>query len=104
MEYTLRMVKVLRTAEFDNWLDSLKDRLAKSSVQVRIDRLAKGNAGDAKPVGEGVSEMRIHVGAGCRVYFTRVGATIVLLLCGGDKRSQNRDIERALTMARILKE
>ncbi len=98
------MVKILRTAEFNNWLDSLKDRLAKSSVQVRIDRLAQGNAGDAKPVGEGVSEMRIHVGAGYRVYFTRVGATIVLLLCGGDKRSQNRDIERALEMARILKE
>ena len=98
------MVKILRTAEFDKWLDNLKDRLAKSSVQVRIDRLAKGNAGDVKLVGEGVSEMRIHVGAGYRVYFTRVGATIVLLLCGGDKRSQNRDIERALAMARILKE
>ena len=98
------MVKILRTAEFDKWLDNLKDRLAKSSVQVRIDRLAKGNAGDVKLVGEGVSEMRIHVGAGYRVYFTRVGAAIVLLLCGGDKRSQNRDIERALEMARILKE
>ena len=98
------MDKILRTAEFNNWLDSLKDRLAKSSVQVRIDRLAKGNAGDVKPVGEGVSEMRIHVGAGYRVYFTRVGTAIVLLLCGGDKRSQNRDIERVLEMARILKE
>jgi putative addiction module killer protein len=72
--------------------------------QVRIDRMAKGNAGDVKPVGEGVSEMRIHVGAGYRVYFTRVGTTIVLLLCGGDKSAQNRDIERALEMARILKE
>ncbi len=98
------MVKILRTAEFDKWLDNLKDRLAKSSVQVRIDRLAKGNAGDVKPVGEGVSEMRIHVGAGYRVYFTRVGTTIILLLCGGDKRSQKRDIERALEMTRILKE
>ena len=98
------MVKIFRTAVFDNWLDSLKDRLVKSSVQVRIDRLAKGNAGDVKPVGEGVSEMRIHVGAGYRVYFTRVGTTIILLLCGGDKRSQNRDIERALEMTRILKE
>ena len=98
------MVKILRTAEFDKWLDNLKDRLVKSSVQARIDRLARGNAGDVKPVGEGVSEMRIHVGAGYRVYFTRVGTAIVLLLCGGDKRSQNRDIERALEMARILKE
>jgi putative addiction module killer protein len=98
------MVKILRTAEFDGWLDSLKDRLAKYNVQARIDRLAKGNAGDVKPVGEGVSEMRIHVGAGYRVYFTRVGTTIVLLLCGGDKSGQNRDIERALEMARILKE
>jgi putative addiction module killer protein len=98
------MVKILRIAEFDNWLDSLKDRLAKSSVQAPIDRLAKGNAGDVKPVGEGVSEMRIHVGVGYWVYFTRVGTTIVLLLCGGDKSSQNRNIERALEMARILKE
>ena len=85
------MVKILRTAEFDTWLDNLKDRLAKSGVQARIDRMAKGNAGDVKPVGEGVSEMRIHVGAGYRVYFTRVGTTIVLLLCGGAKSSQNRD-------------
>ena len=85
-------------------MDNLKDRLAKSSVQVRIDRLAKGNAGDVKPVGEGVSEMRIHVGAGYRVYFTRVGTTIILLLCGGDKRGQKRDIERALEMTSILKE
>jgi putative addiction module killer protein len=104
MGYSSRMVKILRTAEFDNWLDRLKDRLAKSSVQARIDRLAKGNAGDVKPVGEGVSEMRIHVGAGYWVYFTRVGTTIVLLLCGGDKSSQNRNIERALEMAPILKE
>lgn len=102
MEYTLHMVKILHTAEFDNWLDSLKDRLAKSSVQARIDRMARGNAGDIKPVG--VSEMRIHAGAGYRVYFTRVGTMVVLLLCGGDKSSQNRDIERALEMARILKE
>lgn len=98
------MVKILRTAEFDGWLDSLKDRLAKASVQVRIDRLAKGNPGDVKPVGKGVSEMRIYVGAGYRVYFTQVGSAIILLLCGGDKNSQSRDIERALEMARILKE
>ena len=97
-------MKILRTAEFDSWLDGLKDRLAKSSVQARIDRLTKGNAGDVKPVGEGVSEMRIHVGAGYRVYFTRVDTTVVLLLCGGGKSSQNRDIARALAMARILKE
>lgn len=98
------MVEIFRTAEFDRWLDGLKDRLAKSSVQVRIDRLAKGNTGDAKPVGKGVSEMRIHVGAGYRVYFTRMSSAIILLLCGGDKSSQSRDIERALEMARILKE
>ncbi len=104
MEYDSCMVKILRTAEFDRWLDSLKDRLAKSGVQVRIDRMAKGNAGDVRPVGEGVSEMRIHVGAGYRVYFTRMGMTVVLLLCGGNKSSQNRDIERALEMAQILKE
>jgi putative addiction module killer protein len=98
------MIKILRTAEFDNWLDNLKDLLAKSNIQVRIDRMANGNAGDVKPVGEGINEMRIHVGAGYRVYFTRVGATVVLLLCGGGKSRQSRDIERAIAMARILKE
>lgn len=66
--------------------------------------MARGNAGDVKQVGEGVSEMHIHIGAGYRVYFIHVGTTVVLLLCGGDKSSQNRDIERALEMARILKE
>ena len=104
MDYTSTIVKILRTAEFDSWLDGLKDRLAKSSVQARIDRLINGNAGDVKPVGEGVSEMRIHVGAGYRVYFTRLDMTVVLLLCGGAKNNQNRDIARALEMARILKE
>ena len=98
------MAKILRTAEFDNWLDNLKDRLAKSSIQARMDRLMQGNAGDVKPVGEGVSEMRIHLGAGYRVYFTRIDKTVVLLLCGGSKSSQSRDIARALEMARILKE
>ena len=98
------MAKILRTAEFDNWLDNLKDRLAKSSVQARMDRLMQGNAGDVKPVGEGVSEMRIHLCAGYRVYFTRIDETVVLLLCGGSKSSQSRDIARALEMARILKE
>ena len=98
------MAKILRTAEFDNWLDNLKDRLAKSSVQARMDRLMQGNAGDVKPVGEGVSEMRIHLGAGYRVYFTRIDETVVLLLCGGSKSSQSRDIARALEMARILKQ
>ena len=97
------MIKILRTAEFDRWLGGLKDRLAKSSVQARIERLACGNADDVKAVGEGVSEMRIHVGAGYRVYFIRVDTAVVLLLCGGSKSSQNRDIARALEMARILK-
>ena len=69
-----------------------------------MDRLMQGNAGDVKPVGEGVSEMRIHLGAGYRVYFTRIDETVVLLLCGGSKSSQSRDIARALEMARILKE
>lgn len=104
MEYTHAMTEILRTAEFDSWLNNVKDRQAKSGIQVRIDRLTKGNAGDVKPVEEGVSEMRIHIGAGYRVYFTRVDTAVVLLLCGGDKSSQNSDIERALAMPRILKE
>ena len=98
------MIKILRTSEFDNWLDDLKDRLAKSTIQTRIDRMARGNPGDIKAVGEGVSEMRIHVGAGYRIYFIRSGSTVVLLLCGGIKNSQDRDIKRAIEMTHILKE
>jgi len=94
------LVEVRTTASFDQWMDSLWDRRARARIQVRIDRLALGNAGDAQAVGEGVSELRIDYGPGYRVYFIRRGRALVILLCGGDKRSQAADILRAKRMAK----
>ena len=94
------MVEVRTTASFDQWMDSLWDRRARARIQVRIDRLALGNAGDAQAVGEGVSELRIDYGPGYRVYFIRRGRALVILLCGGDKRSPAADILRAKRMAK----
>lgn len=96
------MIEIRQTETFSNWLGSLRDRQARIRIQVRIDRLALGNAGDVKPVGEGVSEMRIDYGPGYRVYFVRRGSTLVVLLAGGDKRTQSRDIETALKLAANL--
>jgi len=90
------------TAVFDAWFDGLRDRHARARIQVRIDRAEDGNFGDCKPVGEGVSEMRIHVGAGYRVYFKRFGSEFVILLAGGDKSTQASDIKSALKLARHL--
>jgi putative addiction module killer protein len=78
--------------------------MAKAKVLVRVERLAKGNAGDVKPVGEGISELRIHHGAGYRVYFTQRGEELILLLCGGDKDSQDKDIANAKKIASELEE
>lgn len=95
----------LRTTErFDTWLRGLKDLRARARIEVRLDRLALGNAGDAKSVGESVKELRIDYGPGYRVYYLQLGRSIVVLLCGGDKRSQGRDIEAAKALARRLKE
>ncbi len=80
---------------FVDWLEGLKDRQARTRIEARLARVAVGNFGDAEPVGEGVMELRIDWGPGYRVYFARVGQMIVLLLCGGDKRTQRRDINRA---------
>ena len=98
----LPMIEIRKTAVFGRWLDGLRDRRARARVQVRIERLAAGNTGYAKPVGEGVSELRIDYGPGYRVYFTRDGATVVILLAGGDKRTQATDIATALRLARNL--
>lgn len=98
------MTELLKTAEFDLWLRSLKNREARSRILARVDRLAMGNAGDVKPVGSGVSEMRIDCGAGYRVYFTQRGTMLILLLCGGDKSSQKHDIEKAIRFASEWKE
>jgi len=92
-----------RTAEFDSWLSNLKDKIGKARILKRIRAAEGGNFGDCEPVGGGVSEMRIHVGPGYRLYYTRTGEVIYLLLLGGGKSSQSRDIKRAIEMARSLK-
>ena len=93
------MIEVRQTAVFAKWLSGLRDRVARARIAVRIDRMALGNPGDVKPVGAGVSEMRIDHGSGYRVYFARRGNVVVLLLCGGDKKSQTRDIAAAKAIA-----
>ena len=98
------MNTIQTTEVFDKWFDELKDRTAKARIQARIDRAEDGNFGNCSPVGEGVSEMRIHVGAGYRVYYKQAGMEIYLLLAGGDKSTQQRDIETALGLARNIKE
>ncbi len=98
------MMEIRETREFSNWLRALRDQRGKAKILVRIDRLAKGNPGDVEPVGEGVSELRIDFGPGYRVYFTKRGATLLLLLCGGDKRTQARDIARAKRLASDYRE
>ena len=96
-------MKTIRTTEvFDAWFAGLVDRNAKARVQARIDRAELGNFGDCEPVGEGVSEMRIHFGPGYRVYFSQRGLALVILLAGGDKSSQPKDIKAALKLARQL--
>jgi putative addiction module killer protein len=100
----LASVEARQTATFATWLWALRDRQAKARILARIDRLSLGNPGDVRPVGEGVSELRIDYGPGYRVYFVRRGETAVVLLAGGDKRSQPRDIARALALARSLEE
>lgn len=96
------MKQILTTEIFDAWFSGLRDVRARVRIQARIDRAELGNFGDCEPVGEGVSEMRIHFGPGYRVYFARRGLEVVILLAGGDKASQSRDIKRALTLARDL--
>ena len=93
----------MKSDEFDAWLSNLKDKAGKAVITRRIERAESGNFGDCEPVGEGVSEMRIHFGPGYRAYFTQQDEVIYLLLLGGDKSTQNRDIKRALEMARTLK-
>lgn len=93
-----------RTAAFDIWLSALKDGIGKARIAQRIRAAELGHFGDTKSVGEGVSEMRIHAGPGYRVYYTRIGSVVYLLLAGGTKTSQRHDIKQALDMARALKE
>jgi len=94
------MLTVVQTATFSRWLDELADASATARIVVRLRRLELGNPGDVKSVGGGVSELRVDCGPGYRVYFTQRGKTLVILLCGGDKRSQSKDIKTAQRMAK----
>jgi len=96
------MVEIRKTETFAKWIDGLQDVRARARVQARIERLAIGHAGDVKPAGEGVSELRIDYGPGYRVYFKKRGRRLVILLAGGHKGSQGRDIQTALRLARDL--
>lgn len=96
------MIEIRKTEAFVKWLDGLRDMKARSRVLVRIERLVAGNPGDVKPVGEGVSELRIDYGPGYRVYFVRRGQTVIVLLAGGDKSTQAKDIRMAIRLARNL--
>jgi putative addiction module killer protein len=96
------MIEVRKTEEFDGWLLALDDQKAVAKIVTRIERLGFGNPGDVKPVGEGVSEMRITFGPGYRVYYKQTGKEIVLLLCGGNKATQDKDIKRAKEIAAKL--
>jgi len=95
-------VEVRQTERYAKWFASLRDRQARARIDARIRRLSLGNPGDAQPVGEGVSELRIDYGPGYRVYFARRGDKVVILLAGGDKRTQRRDIKLAIELARRL--
>jgi len=98
------MIEIRQSETFAEWLDGLRDERARAKINVRIRRLSLGNPGDVKPVGEGVGELRIDYGPGYRLYFVQRGARLIVLLCGGDKTTQARDIESAKTMAKTLKE
>ena len=96
------MLEVQKTEEFDTWLSDLVDQRAQAKIVSRIERLGLGNPGDVKPVGAGVSEMRVPYGPGYRIYFKQTDRTVVLLLCGGDKSTQVKDIKRAKEIAADL--
>jgi len=97
------MIQIEVTNEFDKWLKGLRDLQARARIFERIRRLRGGNPGDVKPVGKGVSEMRISYGPGYRLYYTQHGDSLIILLCGGDKSSQKEDIARAIAMAQRRK-
>ena len=98
------MVEILKSATFDRWMRKLRDPNARARIQTRIRRLSLGNPGDAQPIGKGLSELRIDYGPGYRVYYMQRGAVLILLLCGGDKRTQQEDIARAKRIAEEWKD
>jgi putative addiction module killer protein len=98
------MYTVIRSSDFDTWLAGLKDNVGKARIVSRIISAELGNLGDCEPVGDGVHEMRVHVGPGYRLYFTQRGRQVIFLLLGGDKSTQRRDIKRAKTIAKLIEE
>lgn len=104
MDYTCPMFEIIQSDTFKRWREGLKDRQAALRISARIRRLSMGNPGDAKPVREGISELRIDCGPGYRVYFMRSGPLVIVLLAGGDKSTQDADIERAIAIAQNWKE
>ena len=102
MDYNTVVVEIRQTEVYARWFGRLRDRQARVRIDSRIRRMSLGNFGDVRPVGEGVSEIRIDYGPGYRVYYTQRGQALVVLLAGGDKDSQDRDIQRALELARGL--
>lgn len=101
-DYNEVMIKFRKTEVYAKWLNDLRDVRGRARILVRIERLASGNPGDVKPVGEGISELRIDYGPGYRVYYKKHGQEVVILLAGGDKSNQTRDIKTALNLARNL--
>lgn len=104
MSYSIPMKEIIRSETFSDWLTALKDARARARILMRIDRMKEGNFGDSEPIGDGLSEARIHYGPGYRVYFMQQGDQIVVLLCGGDKASQPKDIKQAKRIAQAWKE
>ncbi|MGD1105066.1 MAG: type II toxin-antitoxin system RelE/ParE family toxin [Terriglobia bacterium] len=98
------MIEIRKTAAFSDWMARLGDHRARARIAARIDRLGLGNPGDVEPVGEGISELRIHYGPGYRVYFVRRGKELIVLLCGGDKSTQAKDIKTAKMLAAHLED
>jgi putative addiction module killer protein len=102
MGYNLAALEIRKTKVFAAWIDGLSDVRGRARILVRIERLALGNSGDVRPIGEGVSELRIDYGPGYRVYFKKIAYGLVILLAGGDKSTQEKDIKAALRLAREL--
>ena len=100
--YIVCVIEIRQTEDYSRWFERLRDRQARARILARIRRLSLGNPGDVKSVGEGISELKIDYGPGYRVYFRQRGKTVIVLLAGGDKKSQQKDIKRAQELARGL--
>ena len=99
VSYSRQVIEVVQTGDFETWLKKLKDVRGKARILRRLDRLTQGNPGDVRPIGKGLSELRLDVGPGYRVYYLQDGVTLILLLCGGDKSTQQKDIDQAHELA-----